>query len=85
MVLLFYGPSGTGKTMMANALAALIGKKARRRRQKAKELAFVQRKRREYAEEHLGKMRERQDRLQAEALAARKAKKKASAAVVAFA
>mmetsp|Transcript_55125 Transcript_55125/g.109460 ORF Transcript_55125/g.109460 Transcript_55125/m.109460 type:complete len:1218 (-) Transcript_55125:466-4119(-) len=27
MVLLFYGPSGTGKTMMANALAALIGKK----------------------------------------------------------
>jgi energy-coupling factor transporter ATP-binding protein EcfA2 len=29
LVLLFYGPSGTGKTMMANALAALIGKKAR--------------------------------------------------------
>ena len=27
MVLLFYGPSGTGKTMMANALAAMIGKK----------------------------------------------------------
>jgi len=27
LVLLFYGPSGTGKTMMANALAALIGKK----------------------------------------------------------
>ena len=29
LVLLFYGPSGTGKTMMANALAALIGKKVR--------------------------------------------------------
>ena len=27
MVLLFYGPSGTGKTMMANALAAMISKK----------------------------------------------------------
>jgi len=27
LVLLFYGPSGTGKTMLANALAAMVGKK----------------------------------------------------------
>ena len=27
LALLFFGPSGTGKTMMANALAALLGKK----------------------------------------------------------
>ena len=36
MVLLFYGPSGTGKTMMANALAALIGKKVRARGRRAR-------------------------------------------------
>jgi AAA+ superfamily predicted ATPase len=27
MLLLFFGKSGTGKTMMANALAAMVGKR----------------------------------------------------------